>query len=42
LDRRKYLTGREISKAQMEHLNLERNKFHGEWNYIIKPNAKIS
>jgi hypothetical protein len=26
----------------MEHLNLERNKFHGEWNYIIKPNAKIS
>src|SRR5437879_2809118 len=37
LDRRKYLTGREISKAQMEHLNLERNKFHGEWNYVIKP-----
>jgi hypothetical protein len=25
----------------MEHLNLERNKFHGEWNYVIKPNAKI-
>jgi len=42
LDRRKYLTGREISNAQMEHLNLERNKFHGEWNYVIKPNAKIS
>src|SRR5437016_2069888 len=42
LDRRKYLTGREISKAQMEHLNLERNKFHGEWNYVIKPKAKIS
>ena len=42
LDRRKYLTGREVSNAQMEHLNLERNKFHGEWNYVIKPNAKIS
>jgi len=26
----------------MEHLNLERNKFHGEWNYVIKPKAKIS
>ncbi|PYU44964.1 MAG: hypothetical protein DMG54_07490, partial [Acidobacteria bacterium] len=37
-----YLTGREISKAQMEPLNLERNKFHGEWNYVIKPKAKIS
>jgi hypothetical protein len=42
LDPRKYLTGRAISKAQMEHPNLERNKFHGEWNYVIKPNAKIS
>jgi Rhodopirellula transposase DDE domain len=40
LDRRKYPTGREVSNAQMEHLNLERNKFHGEWNYVIKPNAK--
>jgi hypothetical protein len=28
------------SNAQMEHLNLERNKFHGEWNYVIKPNAR--
>ena len=42
LDRRKYPTGREVTNAQMERLNLERNKFHGEWNYVIKPNAKIS
>jgi hypothetical protein len=40
LDRRKYLTGRKVSNAQMEHLNLERNTFHGEWNYVIKPTAK--
>ena len=40
LDRRKYPTGREVSDAQMQRVNLERNKFHGEWNYIIKPNVK--
>ncbi len=40
LDRRKYPTGREVSDAQMQCVNLERNKFHGEWNYLIKPNAK--
>ena len=42
LDRRKYPTGREVSNAQMERVNLERNKFHGEWNYVIKPNVKTS
>ena len=39
LDRRKYPTGREVSDAEMQRVNLERNKFHGEWNYIIKPNV---
>ena len=42
LDRRKYPTGREVSDAQMQSVNLERNKFHGEWNYLIKPNVKQS
>ena len=42
LDRRKYPTGREVSDEQMQCVNLERNKFHGEWNYLIKPNAKQS
>jgi Rhodopirellula transposase DDE domain len=42
LDRRKYPTGREVSDAQMQRVNLERNKFHGEWNYLIKPNVKLS
>ena len=42
LDRRKYPTGREVSDAQMQRVNLERNKFHGEWNYLIKPNVKRS
>jgi hypothetical protein len=42
LDRRRYPTGREVSNAEMARVNLERNKFHGEWNYIIKPNVKTS
>ncbi len=42
LDRRKYPTGREVTNAQMECVNLERNKFHGEWNYVIKPSVKTS
>ena len=40
LDRRRYPTGREVSDAEMARVNLEPNKFHGEWNYVIKPNVK--
>ena len=40
LDRRKYPLGRKVSVKEMQILNLERNKFHGEWNYVIKPNTK--
>ena len=37
LDRRKYPVGRDITQAQMERVHLERNAFHGAWNYTIKP-----
>ncbi|MBU1345274.1 MAG: ISAzo13 family transposase [Proteobacteria bacterium] len=37
LDRRTYPTGVEISKAQMQRLNLIRNEFHGDWNYELRP-----
>jgi len=37
LDRRKYRTGRKITAAEMKQINLERQPFHGEWNYIISP-----
>ena len=40
LDRRKYPTGRRVTNEEMQRVNLERNKFHGEWNYIIKPTSK--
>ena len=39
LDRRKYPTGRKVSDEEMENINVERNKFHGEWNYVIRPKA---
>ena len=42
LDRRKYPTGREVSDEEMQRVNLEPNTFHGEWNYLIKPNVKTS
>ncbi|MDR1871266.1 MAG: ISAzo13 family transposase [Deltaproteobacteria bacterium] len=35
LDRRKYKPGIKVSPDQFVALNLEPNKFHGEWNYIL-------
>jgi hypothetical protein len=40
LDRRKYPIGRKITDEEMTHINIKRNKFHGEWNYVIKPSVK--
>ena len=37
LDRRKYATGRRISDEQMTSINLEPHRFHGDWNYVIRP-----
>jgi len=37
LDRRKYPVGRKVTDAEMHNLNLERDVFHGEWNYTIRP-----
>jgi len=37
LDRRKYPTGRKVTPEEMKQVNLYPNKFHGEWNYVIKP-----
>lgn len=42
LDRRKYPTGRDVSDEEMKRVNLKRAKFHGEWNYFIRPHAKES
>ena len=37
LDRRKYPVGRKITADDMKQVNLQRHRFHGEWNYVIRP-----
>ena len=37
LDRRKYPTGRKVTDEETRRVNLQPNKFHGEWNYTIHP-----
>jgi hypothetical protein len=37
LDSRKYSTGVSITRAQMDDLTLQADKFHGEWNYELRP-----
>jgi hypothetical protein len=37
LDTNQYDTGIKVSDADMARLNLSQHKFHGEWNYTIKP-----
>jgi len=41
LDRRKYPIGREVSDKQMRELKIEREDFHGDWNYVIRPRDKM-
>jgi len=41
LDLRQYETGIEITKKQMETLNIKNFKFRGEWNYKISPQKNI-
>jgi len=40
LDHRKYPTGRKVSNEEMQRVRLKRNKFHGEWNYVIQPRVE--
>ena len=40
LDTRMYPKGRRVSDAQLALVNLEPHKFHGEWNYTIRPTEK--
>ena len=37
LDTNRYPTGRTVSDAEMATVQLERDAFHGEWNYAIHP-----
>jgi len=38
LDENQYQTGIVITDEQIKKWNIEKNEFHGKWNYIIRPN----
>jgi len=40
IDTEKYEKGRKITDAQMKLLNLTRDVFHGDWNYLLTPDSK--
>lgn len=41
LDRRKYKLGVEVPDSAMASLHIERNEFHGEWNYKLSPQTIV-
>lgn len=42
LDKKIYKKGIKVSNEEMQLLNIIKDKFHGEWNYTIKPRALSS
>jgi len=37
VDHREYPTAESVSKTEMKALSVERDAFHGDWNYVIRP-----
>lgn len=37
LDSNLYKTGIQVTDQQLNGIAIERDSFHGEWNYVIKP-----
>jgi hypothetical protein len=42
LDRRKYLTGKKVPAKEMRALNIERNDFRGDWNFVVRPPSPLN
>ncbi len=38
LDKHSYPIGQKISDEELSKVNLQRDRFHGNWNYSILPN----
>jgi transposase len=38
LDKSKYEKGRKVSNEELAKVNIKQSRFHGEWNYLIRPN----
>lgn len=41
LDKKVYLIGIKVLKEELVFLKIVKEKFYGEWNYMIKLNVKI-
>ena len=41
LDRRRYPVGTKVSDKEMATVNLTRQRFHGDWNYVIRPRPHL-
>jgi hypothetical protein len=41
LDRRKFPTGTKVSAKDYRALKIERDDFHGDWNYVIRPRKEV-
>jgi len=42
LDENTYEAGLKVSDAELAELALERDAFHGEWNYCLRPREKLA
>jgi len=42
LDTSQYPLGIKVSDEEMELIDIEKDKFHGEWNYTISPRDMLS
>ena len=42
LDENEYPTGVKVSDEEMAALSLRRDRFHGDWNYMLSPNPKTA
>jgi transposase len=40
LDKKNYREGRVVTDKEMDSINIKRDLFHGEWNYVISPALK--
>ena len=40
LDEREYQRSRKVTDGQLLDVNIQRDKFHGEWKYTILPNKQ--
>ncbi len=39
LDENRYGTGKKVTDAQLQSLSIQRDAFHGEWNYTVSPRS---